>query len=549
MLLVLVAWNVREQTLTPTEEIAAQTLSVEEADELRHKIEMQGEEADWFAEQFVRVRQEAEAELAERQARLALAEKETQKVKDELLRLEQLARQLDSEASTTPEEVEHLKRLLAQQEQRKAEAELELAELQKEAAQKAKSYAIVPARRTDGTFRRPIYIECVNNKIILQPEGVELVPADFIAMDQPDNPFDTVYRTIRQYYVDTKQIVRGSEPYPLLIVRPSGVEMYENAYARLAERKWIKDFGYEIVNEDWNIQYPEPNEELRNRILQQLEVARNRLTGYLVAMRMASASPGYGSGYGNGYGGGGLPQQFRMDHKGNVVPVGRGTLSGEELQRQMAAQQQAIQQLQQQQAGGQEFGQDSGQESGHDFSAGVAPQKLATSNGTVSEGTNEAKEKQNDANKMTGTNKQSGEKGTEQMSGGETAEQQQMTSMSMQRSLQNSPPRPQNWGLQGVTQFTRGISRPVRIRCEADRLVLVVQAGLPVERAIPITGSVSTATDQLVQAIWEFQQSWGSAGENTHWRPILRVQVSPGGEQRLQELKAHLRHSGLVIGE
>ena len=510
------------------------TLSMEEVNERRAKIEMQAEEADWFAEQFIIARREAEAEFAERQARLALAEKETQKIKDELLRLEQLAQHLDSQETITPEEVKHLKRLLAQQQQRKAEAELELAELQKEAAQKEKSYAIVSSRRADGTFRRPIYIECRDNKIILQPERVELVPGDFIALDRPDNPFDTVLRTIRQYYVETEQIVRGSEPYPLMIVRPSGVEMYENAYTRMAARDWIKDFGYEIVNEDWNIQYPEPNEELRNRILQQLEIARNRLTGYMVAMRRAEAASGYGSGYGSG----GPPQQFRMDHKGNVVPVGRGAArGGEDMQRQMAANRQA--------AGQPSGGQEPGQESGQEFSAGNAPPKWATSDGTVSEGTNEAKEKQNDPTKMTAADSRSGERGAEQMPGGEMTEQQMSQ---MQRPSQNSQ-RPQNWGLQGVTQYTTGISRPVRIRCEADRFVLVVQAGLPVERVIPIAGSVSSATDQLVQAIWEFQQSWGSAGENTHWRPILNVRVSPGGEQRLQELKVHLRHSGLVIEE
>ena len=531
MLLVLVAWNVREQTSSPAEEIAAQTLSMEEVSELREKINMQAEEADWFAEQFTRARQEAEAELAERQARLALAEKETQKIKDELLRLEQLARQLESQASATPEEVAHLKRLLAQQQQRKAEAELELAELQKEAAQKEKSYAIVPSRKTDGTFRRPIYIECRHNKMILQPEGVELVPGDFLALDRPDNPFDTVLRTIRQYYVETEQVVRGSEPYPLLIVRPSGVDMYENAYTRMAVGNWIKDFGYEIVNEDWNIQYPVPNEELRNRILQQLEIARNRLTGYLVAMRMADAAPGYGSEYGRG----GPPQQFRMDHKGNVVPMGSGTRSSEDLQRQLAANRQAA---------GQQSG---GQESGQEYASGSAPPKFTTPNGTVTEGTNEAKERQNDVNKKTSANQRSGGKGTEPAPNGDMAEQQQTPPV--QRPLQNSSQRPQDWALKGMTQYTTGISRPVKIRCESDRFVLVVQAGLAVERVIPITGSVSSATDQLVQAIWEFQQSWGSAGENTHWKPILTVRVSPGGEQRLQELKTHLRHSGLVIEE
>jgi hypothetical protein len=495
LLLVLVAWDVRELADNPAA-AAVQTMTIEEAEELRQKLKMKTEDADWHTENFTLTRKQAEEELAELQTKLALAERETQKIKDELARLEQLTKQLDSQASTTPEEIEQLKRLLAQQQQRKAEAELELAELQKEAAQKEKSYSIVPHRGPNGTFRRPIYIECRNDKIIIQPEGVELVPNDFQALDRPDNPFDTVLRVIRQYYIDTNQIVRGSEPYPLLIVRPSGVEMYENA--RMAAGNWVKDFGYEIVNEDWNIQYPEPNEELRHRLLQQLDTARSRLNGYMAAMRRAEPSPGYG----------GNAAQFRVDHHGNIIPTGAQTQSSEYLQGQLAARRE----------GG------DGRQQTADGSRGEDGRRQ-TADGSREEG----------GRRQTADGNRSGE-GTQQ---GE-----QMSSLPPQ----NVPQRPQNWALQGATQFSSGISRAVKIRCEANRFVLSAQVGTK-ERTIPIAGSVSSSADQLVQAIWEFQESWGSAGENMHWKPRLQVQVSPGGEQRLQELKIHLRNSGLAIEE
>jgi len=121
----------------------------------------------------------------------------------------------------------------------------------------------------------------------------------------------------------------------------------------------------------------------------------------------------------------------------------------------------------------------------------------------------------------------------------------QMDQMTQQ--MQNPAQRRQNWALQGATQFTSGVSRYVQLRCEADRFVLPTQAGLTGALEVPIGSSVSAAADQLVQAIWEFHHSWGSAGENKHWRPILRVQVSPGGEQRLRELQTLLRNSGLEI--
>jgi hypothetical protein len=115
--------------------------------------------------------------------------------------------------------------------------------------------------------------------------------------------------------------------------------------------------------------------------------------------------------------------------------------------------------------------------------------------------------------------------------------------------MQNPAQRAQNWALKDATQYSSGISRTVRIRCESDRFVLSAQAGLARERVIPVGDSVSAAADKLVQAVWEFQESWGGAGENMHWRPILQVRTLPGGEQRLQELKVHLKNSGLVVEE
>jgi hypothetical protein len=481
MLLVLVAWNVQEQANHPIHDTMP-TLTIEEAEQLRSNIEASIEEANWFTKNFTLAKQQAEEEFADIQARLAFAERETQRVREELARLEQLARQLDSPATATPEDVAYLQRLLTQQRQRQAEAELELAELQQEIAQMERSFAIVPSRRADGTFRRPIFIECRDNRIIIQPEGVELFPGDFQMLDRPDNPFASVLRVIHQYYVETGQLVRGSEPYPLLIVRPSGVEMFDKARHAAMETVWIRDFGYEIVSEDWHIHYPEPNDELRRRIIQQLEIAPNRLSGYMLARPMAQPAG-----------------RFGVDHRGNVAPMGGG-----DGRRQMADGSRADGNWAEPQAA---------LPVGVPEHAGVSP--------PASPHPPQHQHQQQD--------------------------QHQQQPQPQPHSPQAQPQRPQNWALRGATQFTTGISRTVIIRCEADRFVLVVQPGLRMEQAIPIAGSVASAADQLVQAIWEFQESWGSAGENMHWRPILQVRVTPGSERRLQELKFHLQNSGLLI--
>ena len=60
MLLVLVAWDAQEQVLNPTDEMMP-ILSVEEAEELRVKIDAGIAEADWFTNNFTLARQRADA--------------------------------------------------------------------------------------------------------------------------------------------------------------------------------------------------------------------------------------------------------------------------------------------------------------------------------------------------------------------------------------------------------------------------------------------------------------------------------------------------------
>lgn len=343
MLLVVIARNVREQddeTLeiaavvrtenekiettpvgpAPDETVSDETASVEDAPpedrlteeqarEILETIQMNAEEADWFAENLAKSKAEAEEKFDEAKAWLAAAEKQSQKLKDEIERLTQLAGQLDPEnpaAKDSAQNVENLKALLELRQGQIKELESALEKLQKEAEKDAKSYAIVPYRGKNGTFRRPIYIECVGDKVIIQPEGVVLTANDF-AVDRPDNPMDVAMRVVRQYYVETEQIARGTEPYPLVIVRPSGVEAYNAAMRSMGN--WVREFGYELVDEDWKIEYHEPSDELRQRIEKQVATARHRMQGYAIAMREQGLAANRSS------------RQYRVDSRGRVEAI------------------------------------------------------------------------------------------------------------------------------------------------------------------------------------------------------------------------------------
>jgi len=42
-------------------------------------------------------------------------------------------------------------------------------------------------------------------------------------------------------------------------------------------------------------------------------------------------------------------------------------------------------------------------------------------------------------------------------------------------------------------------------------------------------------------------ESWGLAGNGMYWRPLLKVDVAPGGERRFIELRSLLEGSGLTL--
>ena len=71
---------------------------------------------------------------------------------------------------------------------------------------------------------------------------------------------DAALRAIREYYARIGPSGSAGEPYPLLIVRPEGVEAY--AAARSAMRNWDDEFGYELVDPQMKLKFPDADPEL-----------------------------------------------------------------------------------------------------------------------------------------------------------------------------------------------------------------------------------------------------------------------------------------------
>jgi hypothetical protein len=53
--------------------------------------------------------------------------------------------------------------------------------------------------------------------------------------------------------------------------------------------------------------------------------------------------------------------------------------------------------------------------------------------------------------------------------------------------------------------------------------------------------------DAVIAAVWQRMDRWGLAVLGGYWKPILVVDVKPGGEERFWELQQLLRGSGIEV--
>ncbi len=91
------------------------------------------------------------------------------------------------------------------------------------------------------------------------------------------------------------------------------------------------------------------------------------------------------------------------------------------------------------------------------------------------------------------------------------------------------------------------LTRPIRVECYADRLVVISDRGPADNRVIPLGRSTATSIDTFVSAIWSQMDAWGMAGRGMYWRPVLQVSVAPDAQQRYADLSALLDRSGLTL--
>lgn len=242
------------------------------------------EELDWRREQLTAQRDRTQAELSERRLELGHFEEHARSLRAELDELERAAGQLEQLASTDETQKRELAARVAAINLQISETQAKLLRARQQLAEQPASYSIIPYLGPNSTSRPPLYIECRHDRIVLQPEGVVLTSEDFEGPLGPSNPLASALRAAREHMARNRRTDGGEmgEPYPLLLVRPDGIVAYW--MARAALESWGSDFGYELVDADWKLDFKAPDTELARN--EETAIAEARVQQRELAMMM-----------------------------------------------------------------------------------------------------------------------------------------------------------------------------------------------------------------------------------------------------------------------
>ena len=107
--------------------------------------------------------------------------------------------------------------------------------------------------------------------------------------------------------------------------------------------------------------------------------------------------------------------------------------------------------------------------------------------------------------------------------------------------------RGEDWGLRNPARGTVGVTRPIRVECHADSLVIISDRSSMGNKVIALGPNTEASIDKLIGIVWDQMESWGMAGRGMYWRPVLQVQVDPDAEHRFEDLATLLDGSGITV--
>ncbi len=253
--------------------------------ELTEAIEEAKERSDYLvsiSEELQTRRQQVGKQIELRRSELARAEDHIERLEKDLLeaqaRLEKLEDMQESSElkANDPARIQELKDQIEAQ-------KLRLAEAIAERKDQTPAFSIIPYEGANRTTRRPVYLECTAQGVVIQPEGVLVSIEDLGPPHGPGNPLDAALRVLRNAY-QSRDAIYGITipPYPLLLVRPEGIASY--ALARSAMSGWDDQFGYELIDAQMELAFPDGIPELKTDLVRALGVAKDRQRALVAAL-------------------------------------------------------------------------------------------------------------------------------------------------------------------------------------------------------------------------------------------------------------------------
>jgi len=527
------------------------------------------------------LQEQTEQQLQREQQRLSHLEEHTRRLEHELAHLGIVAQQLEATENNQVVDHEQADGELVRLQQLVKELQARLDRMRSQAVDK-QSYAILPYQGPHGTYRKPIYIECSREGIVLHPEGVRLSESDFRAPDWPGNPLAAALRASR-HYLNSQAVRRGKpeppDPYPLILVRPDGLRQY--AQARAAIQSWDADFGYEFIDSDWQLEFPElPDPQLAHAQEHALITARQRLERLAQSaprrfLEMTTGGPASGrSGQSGGRGWGedgsanGANRGAALSQtgggastEGNQRVPGSDSLAGSEASATGDELQPGAMRGESAGDAGATFTDSSGgsgasEESSYQLNsshqgiamseAGGSDDRYAHRGGAAA--TDAAAGASGSHRPATGAGGQAGAGGPSAAgsspSGGASAASGQMAS---------------SVGDQGGNRLSRQaalgsvpIRRTIHVVVRRDHLALLPgrhetlgAAAAAIE--ISLDQSEQQVSEALVTALRDRMNGWGLAGSGLYWRPVLEVNVGPDVGHSAVKIMRLLRGSGIEI--
>jgi hypothetical protein len=114
----------------------------------------------------------------------------------------------------------------------------------------AQTYSLVPFLGKSSENRRPIYVECQADQIIVHPERMIAKTNSWDGTNPVQELADKLASRLKANAEETKQ-----KPYVLFLIRPEGIATYYLVLGALGVRNI--DSGYELIDADWALDFGE----------------------------------------------------------------------------------------------------------------------------------------------------------------------------------------------------------------------------------------------------------------------------------------------------